>query len=448
MQFHVLQPHRNSVTPRPGNRPSATSPAPGPRSPARPAAARTPFVIRPSSLVIFLLAALTAFAVRADDWPVFRGPNHNGISPEKGWSTNWPPAGPKVLWRANVGLGFSSFTVAGGRAYTMGNAAGQDSVSAFDAATGKVLWRHSYPCPLGADYYQGGTSATPTVDGNVVYTLSRKGNLFALDAAKGTVLWARNIMNELAVNEANNWGFGGSPVVEGDLLLLNAGAAGAAFEKATGKVVWKSAGKAGYSTPLPFGSGVRRAVLLFAGRSLVAVEPESGREIWTYPWATQYDVNAADPVIIGDRIIISSGYAAGAAGLQLQGNRVTRLWHNKNLFAHFATGVALDGYLYAIHGHAGTVPGDLRCLDPKTGAIKWTDRPVGLGGLTAADGKLIILSEKGELIIALPSPDSFQPIARAQILGGTCWAAPVLANGRIYLRNGAGNTACVDVKGK
>lgn len=400
------------------------------------------------TVVAAILALLSALSLRADDWPVFRGPNHNGISNEKGWSTDWPDAGPKILWRAAVGLGFSSFAVAGGRAYTLGNISGQDVVYAFDAATGKLLWRHSYACPVGADFYQGGTSSTPTVDGKTVYTLSRKGNLFALDAEKGTVLWGRNIMNELAITEANNWGFGGSPVVDGDLLLLNAGGAGAAFEKSTGKVVWKSTGKAGYSTPLPFGTGARRSILLFAGRSLVAVEPQTGRSLWTFPWPTQYDVNAADPVVIGDRVIISSGYATGAAGLQIQGSRATQIWRNKNLIAHFATGIVLDGYLYAIHGHSGMVPGDLRCIDPKTGEVKWTERPVGIGGLTAADGKLIILSERGNLIVANPSPDSFKSIVQAQVLGGTCWAAPVLANGRIYCRNGAGQIVCVDVKGK
>ena len=424
-----------------------------PRSPRRAPKFLTRIPREISRLTALLISILTCsvacqFPLHADDWPIFRGPNHNGISDEKDWSTQWPDKGPKVLWRANVGLGFSSFAVAGGRTYTMGNLGEQDSVYCFDAASGKPLWRHSYACPLGADFYQGGTSGTPTVDGKTVYTLSRKGHLHALDAEKGTVLWARNIINELAINEANNWGYAGSPLLDGNLLLLNAGGAGAAFDKATGKVVWKSSGKAGYSTPLPFGSGPRRGVMLFAGRSLVAVEPETGRTLWMFPWSTQYEVNAADPVIIGDRIVISSGYGTGAVGLQLQAGRVTQVWRNKNLFAHFASGLAIDGYLYAIHGHPGMVPGDLRCLDPKTGAIKWTERPVGLGGLTAADGKLIILSERGELIIADASPDSFKPIARTQVLGGTCWAAPVLANGRIYCRNGAGNVACVDVKGK
>jgi len=383
-----------------------------------------------------------AFELRANDWPNYLGPDHNGISKETGWSANWPADGPKVLWKAKVGLGFASFAVANGRVYTTGNAEKEDTVFCFDANTGAEGWKFAYEAPLDAKYYQGGTSATPSVDGDRVYTFSKRGVVHCFDAARGTILWTKNVATELNA-KFPEWYFAGSVLIDGDLAILNAGTAGAALDKRTGKVIWSSGTEAaGYSTPVPFNAGSDRAVMLAIKQDVVAVRVKDGKELWRFPWKTQYDVNAASPILNGNKAFISSGYNHGAGVFDISANPPRKIWENKNLRTHLATAILWKDHLYGIDEN------QLRCLAFATGEVKWTDKASGKGALMMADGKLIVLSERGELLVAEASPAGFNPISRAQVLGKTCWAAPVLANGRIYCRNGGGDVVCVDVSGK
>jgi outer membrane protein assembly factor BamB len=208
-------------------------------------------------------------------------------------------------------------------------------------------------------------------------------------------------------------------------------------------VIWSSGKEsAGYSSPVPFTQGSVHGMLLFSTKALSAVNPQTGKLLWQHPWPIPHGVNAADPVLIGDRVFISSGYNEGCALLQMKANGVSVLWQNKNLRNHFNSSIAIGDSVY------GFDESELKCLDLQTGNVRWAERSLGKGSLIGADGKLIILSEKGELVIAEASPAAFKPLARAQVLGGKCWTAPVLANGRIYCRNARGELVCVDVSGK
>jgi outer membrane protein assembly factor BamB len=378
----------------------------------------------------------------AADWPNYLGRDHNGISKETGWSAQWPANGPKQVWKAKVGMGFASFAVANGRVYTTGNANDKDTIFCFNADTGAEVWKHSYDAPLDAKYYQGGTSATPTVDGDRVYTFSKRGLVHCLDAAKGTVIWSKNLAEELNANFPE-WHFAGSVLIEGELAILNVGSAGAALDKKTGKVVWSSGPDAsGYSTPVPFNAGGERAVLLAIKQDVIALKVKDGQELWRFPWKTQYDVNAAIPILNGSKVFISSGYNRGAGVFDISAKPAKKIWENKNMRNHMSSSILLNGHLYGIDEN------QLRCVVFDTGEVKWTDKVSGKGALMMADGKLIVLSEAGELLVAEASPAGFKPISRAQVLGKTCWAAPVLANGKIYARNGGGDVVCVDVSGK
>src|ERR1041385_7047606 len=184
-----------------------------------------------------VLSSLISSSAIAEDWPNFRGPDHNGISKETGWAAQWPAGGPKILWKAKVGIGFASFAVGDGRACTVGNKDDTDTVFCFDANTGAVVWKFSHPSKLDPKFYEGGPSATPTVDGDRVYTFSKRGVLHCLGAAKGDVIWSKDLMKELNA-EMPTWGFASSVYIEGDLAIVNAGSAGAALDKKTGKVVW------------------------------------------------------------------------------------------------------------------------------------------------------------------------------------------------------------------
>ena len=389
-----------------------------------------------SVCLVLALGAMFASAADKAPWPVYRGANHNGISSETGWFD--PAAGVKTVWSKRIGTGFSSITVSGGRVYSMGQLTkGKDTVSCFDAKTGEKVWAYSYACPLNPKLHEGGPSSTPTVDGDRLYTVSKVGHVFCLDAAKGTRIWGVKLLSKMPT-----WGFSGSAIVVGDKLILNAHSAGIALDKATGKVAWKSApGAGGYASPVPYTSGGKTNVVLFSMASVMAVKADDGTRVWQHPWKTKYNINAADPIVIGsgEKVFISSGYGHGCTLLDISSGTPKELWMNTNMRNKHTCSILYNG---AIFGSDETT---LTCLDIKTGKKNWTQKGLGRGSLTLADGKLIVLSDSGKLVIAEASASGFKELASGSILKGKCWTAPVLAGGKIYARSAAGTLVCVTV---
>jgi len=392
-----------------------------------------------------VLSASAASAQETFDWPQWRGPRRNGISAEKDFVTSWPKEGPHRVWTARVGVGYSSVAVVGGRLYTMGNVSDVDHVMCLDVATSKLLWDYRYPCAAADPNGYPGPRCTPTVDGNLVFTVSRNGHVLCLNATSGALVWTKNLVGDFG-GRIPQWGFAGSPLVEGDLLILETGASGrstAALDKKTGRVVWANGNSAaGYGSPIAFDLARDRAVAVFSASGLTGRAASNGRILWHYNWRTSYDVNATTPIIFDDKIFISSGYGSGCALLQVSAGSVQSVWSNKNMRNHMNSCVLWQGHLY------GFDEGQLRCLDVITGAVKWSTPTYGKGSLMLADGRLILYGERGRLGLADASPAGFQEITAAQILGGSStWAPPVLANGHIYCRS-LGDLVRLDVSGK
>ena len=403
------------------------------------------------SLSLGAAAALFCAGARGADWPNFRGPNHNGISSETGWLVKWPAEGPKTLWKASLGLGYASITVAQGRAYASGNAGDTATLYCFDADTGSNLWKFSCANQIVNDYSKpkgmGGTTAAPAVEGNRVYLMSGDGCLFALEAQSGAIVWSNNLVAELGLVKPH-WGFAGSPLVRDNLLVLDAGGSGTAVEKTTGKVVWTSNKAAsGYSTPVPCAFNGAPAVAILTADDACAVEIKSGKQIWTFPFKSQ--INIADVVVSGNDFFMSAGYSKGAVMAHFDGTNTAQVWASPGFANHINSSILVDGCLYGVAGmvNGGADSAFLQCVDFATGAQKWSYQGLGGGGLIVADHKIIMLGDTGELVVGEVSPASFVPISRAKVLSEWCWTAPTLANGRIYCRNNQGDMVCLDVKG-
>ncbi len=380
-------------------------------------------------------------ALSAADWPQWRGPGRDGVTSEQ-VSAQWSAEGPKVLWRASVGTGFSSISISEGRAYTLGNTNDQDTVWCFEADSGRTLWRHTYAAKLGPQWYEGGPGSTPTVVAGRVFTISKWGDVFCLDAVKGDVIWQRDLRQ--ADFKPNRWGFAGSPLVWGDKVILNAGTAGIALDRDTGRVVWSNGTNvAGYASPTRFASGGRECVLMFAAKHLVALDPQNGRELWRQFWETDWDTNNADPLVHGGRIFISS-FSRGCGLLAVREGATRFVYTNNAMHMHLSPGVVRGDYLYAFSGEAKRDT-DLRCVHLPTGELKWASKDPTFGSLILAGDRLIVLSDKGELLMAEASPDDFKPLARAKVLSGLCWTPPTLANGRLYVRNARGEVRCLEL---
>jgi len=403
------------------------------------------------SCVYVLIIGLSLPAVfcniaQAADWPNYRGPNHDGVSSETGWVSTWSKDGPKVLWKRSIGIGFASMSVSNGRVYATGNVNDNDIVYCLDADTGKEIWKKSYPCPLYSKSHEGGPCATPTIDGNAVYTFSKDGDAIRFNAATGDIVWHRKLNKELGLKHPT-WHFAGSPFIAGDLVIYNAGTYGTALNKNDGSVVWQNGkGASGYSTAVPYEIAGQKSLVMAVCKELVGLNPVTGKVLWKLPWKTAYDINAADAIIAADTIFISSGYNKGCALLKISVGDVTKVWQNKNMRNHINCSVLFEGHIYGFDGQVGG-GGKLTCIDLATGEKKWSKGGMGTGSLMIADGKMIILSEKGTLVIAEASAEGFKELASAEILTGKCWTVPVLANGRIYARNAAGQLVCVDVSG-
>ena len=395
-------------------------------------------------ILLILLRVLSPSIAMAEDWPNWRGPARNGISTEKQWQHTWPADGPAILWKATVGVGFSSVTVADGRLYTMGNSDEHDTVYCCDARTGTIIWKHTYECPLDNRFFEGGPTSTPTVEKDRVYSLSRQGDLYCLDARTGQIHWSKNVQQEADVR-IPGWGFASSPMIHNDQLILNVGESGLAVDKISGNVVWKSGdGEAGYMTPHRLKIGDRWFALIASGKFYQCVDLESGKVVWKHRWLTTNGCNAADPIVHQNQVFISSGYGRGAALLAFTDTTAKVLWNNIEMQNQLNSSVLVDGHIYGFDGDEGGEV-QLKCLEFSSGEVRWNYPGLGAGSLMVADNQLIILSEAGELSIAPVSNTLFAPTAKAKILDGKCWTVPVLSNGMIYCRNAAGEIACVNV---
>jgi outer membrane protein assembly factor BamB len=404
-----------------------------------------------AAIVASALALGSITTLLAADWPSFRGPNHDGKSAE---TITWPKTGPRQLWKINVGIGHSALTVVGDRAYTMGNTDDVDTIFSIDIATGTVVWKHSYACSekVGIKNYDG-PFATPAVANGVVYTLSRKGDVFALDARDGKVIWARDIMKEDDARQPGFGGFAGSPLVLGDRLILNGSPGGMALDRKTGKTLWKSGvGPGGHATPVPFQMGGKTHLAIHSPRALTIVDAADGRQIWTTERRQPIGVNAPDPVVDGTKVFVTAGRGFGGALFDVSGTETKPLWEQEGLSSHWHTSVLLNGFLYGPDGNnsegAGRSPTSLRCLDWKTGEIRWTEPKLEFNGLIAVGGKLLILTEKGDLVLAEASPAGYKELGSAHVIATRAFTAPAFANGRVYVRNTIGDVVALDMSGK
>lgn len=389
----------------------------------------------------------------AADWPQWRGPNRNGISNETGWRCKWPQQGPPILWEKPIGTGFASMAVRNGCVYAMGNTGRKgdgkksehrDVVHCLDAGTGDEIWKHSYLSPLDCNDYEGGPSATPTVHDGRVYTVSKHGKVFCLDAQKGRVVWNKDLAREFGI-QPPRWGLAGSAVVVGDMVVFNAGTHGIALNRTDGGLVWQNGkGTAGYGTPVLYDLGGEKCLAILGHRTLAGVAGKTGQLLWQEPWTTMHDENIPDPIVLGDKLFVCTGLGTGCALLRIDGDRLIELWRHKDMQNWLSTSVLWKGHLYGIDARSRS----LRCLDFETGQVKWSQGGFGLGSVMMANGKLIALTDKGKLVIARASPDHYEELSTAQILTGKCWTVPVLANGRIYARNADGRLVCVDVRNR
>ncbi len=394
------------------------------------------------------------------DWTKWRGPHGNGITDETDWDPNALAGRPKVVWESQVGLGYSSVAVRGDHLYTIGHkltradddTSGVDTVYCLDSLTGKEVWRFSYPCTTDDGYP--GPTATPVIDGDWLYTISDdSGDLFCLNAATGSVRWRVNVISKFAAESPHpGFGYSGSAVIEGGLLLLNINTGGMALDVNTGEKIWGSKpGPCSYSSPVVFDHQGKRLEALFGAKKLFILDVASGAVRASHPWDTFANENSADPLVIGDRIFISSSYDMGCALLKLSDGGLELLWQNKELGNLFTSSVYLDGFVYGIDGLRRR--NNLKCLQLETGKVMWSER-MDFAALIAADNKLIIITERGLLKIVEATSAEYREIASAKVMGTSAkrgshwWTNPVLANSHLWVRSDKGDLVCVDMSGK
>ena len=379
------------------------------------------------------------------EWAQWRGPNRDGISSETGFLKNWPKEGPKVLWHIPLGDGYSGISIAQGKVYTMSAEGSDEYVICLDASSGEEVWRFR----SGAKFTESrgdGPRSMPTVHGNSVFALGAEGKLYALDAGDGTKLWARNFVEEFD-SKIPTWGFSSSPLIEDNLVLVEAGGKDGksivAFDKKSGDVVWTThTDEVGYSSPIAIDFGGVRQIIFLTSKTLLSVAPEDGQIYWKYAWPE--GINIATPIFIpDDKIFISASYDKGAVLLKMVVNEdgigIEEVWKSRVMKNHFNSSVLQGDYLY------GFDKAILTCIEANTGEEQWQQRGFEKGSLLLADGHLIILGEKGKLALVEANPSEYKEKARFQLFDDKCWTVPTLAGGKLYLRTQK-EMVCLDLR--
>jgi outer membrane protein assembly factor BamB len=408
--------------------------------------------------ILFIVAALgvTLASAVAADWPQFLGPTRNGIAAESNLATAWPAEGPKTVWQSDVGQGFSSPVVSKGHLILFQRKDDKEVLDCRDAATGHPVWQFSYPTHYRDDFgFDEGPRATPAIADGKVFAMGAEGAVHCVDSDSGREVWKVDCKKEFGAGKGF-FGMACSPLIEGDLLILNVGgtedAGIVALDKSSGKTRWKKTRhEAGYSSPVAATIQGRRTVLSFNRDGLTALNPTDGAVSFEFPWRARMaaSVNAATPLVQDDLVFLTASYGTGAALLRVRSNAAEPVWKSEDaLSCHYATPILLNGFLYGIDGR--TDPGmeprpSLRCVELATGKIRWSQENFGAATLTLAGGQLLILTEQGELVRVAADPKEFKLLGRAQILPLEVRACPALADGLFYARS-KNQLICVSLK--
>ena len=398
------------------------------------------------ALIVFGLAH-QLMAQTAASWPQWRGPNRDGVSKETGLLKQWPAEGPSLVWKASgAGNGYSSFSIANGKLYTMGLRGNREFVIAFDLATGKEAWSTPHGAAFRNDRGDG-PRGTPTIDGDRLYALGGAGDLSALDARTGKLAWSKNILTEFGGSNIQ-WGISESPLVIGNKVLVNAGGRGAsmvALDKSTGAVIWKSQNdEPGYSSAMPLEINGTTQVVFFTASRAVGLDVRDGRLLWEYEKPANNVANVATPIIKANRVFISSDYGTGGGVVEIKpDNKAQEIYFTKDMRNHHSSSVLVGDYLY---GFSSSI---LTAMKFDTGEIAWRDRSVGKGSLVYADGNLYCLSENGVVGLVEATPTGYKEKGRFRLPQNSLptWAHPVVAGGRLYLRD-QDTVYAFDVKAK
>lgn len=399
------------------------------------------------------LALLIRFvtSLSADEWLQYRGPNHDGTSAEL-IRTNWNDAPPRQIWKVPLNFALSSFTIGGGRAYTQAlrrvDTQKQEFCLALNADTGAELW--ATPLGLG-DYPNGGVGSddgprsTPTIDGDRVYVLTSYLRMACLDAATGQQVWSKDFVADFGATVIA-WQNAASPLIVGDLIFMNCNAPGGrllALRKQDGTVAWQRYDdRMTQSTPVAATIQSVPQIIFFAQSGLVSVAPDTGEVLWHY--AFPYSVSTgASPVAADDTVFCSAAYGVGAGAVRISKSGATlstqEIWRTPGAnMNHWATPVYHDGYLYGIFGHSLY---HLGCVEVATGIETWAHNDANspgsynLGGVLKVAGHILMLTTRGELVLAKADPTTYTEVARLKAVTGRCWNVPAISNGRIYVRS-------------
>jgi outer membrane protein assembly factor BamB len=427
---------------------------------------------------------------QGEDWPTFLGPTGDSKSGERGILTRWAPDGPRLVWQQRVGTGYGMPTISRGRLFQFARFGDKARLECKNSETAESLWKFEYTTDYEDMYgYDNGPRCSPTVDDDRVYIFGAEGMLHCLRAVDGQLVSKVDTKAKFGVVQ-NFFGVGSTPIVYGDLLICQIGGANddsqnvapgqldrvrgkdsgvVAFDKRTGAVKYRISDElASYAGPVLATIGGRPWCFVFARGGLLAFDPANGRIDFHFPWRAPVleSVNASNPVVVDDLVLISETYGPGAALLRVRPGAFDVVWSDKDrrrdkrLQTHWNTPVHHEGYVYGSSGRH-TNEAELRCLELRTGKVMWSQPSLGRSSLLYADGHFVVLGEGGDLFLIRATPERFQPVTIAalevppegeqapglgprKLLNYPAWAAPILSHGLLYVR-GHDRLACLEL---
>jgi outer membrane protein assembly factor BamB len=407
-----------------------------------------------ASLAVLIGMGLTT-ALAAGEWPQILGPARNGAAEKEKLPAAWPAGGPRVLWKGEVGAGYGGPAVAAGRVVVFHRLGDQERVEAFDLMSGKSLW--------GADFeatYRGGIDAdlgprcVPTIHDGRVYAFGAGGDLHCVRLEDGGKVWSRALAADYDAPDGY-FGAGSSPIVAGQRLWVNLGGREAglvALDLATGKTLYRgTTEQASYSSPTLATIGGRESLVFVTRYNCLGIDPASGAERFSFEFGKRGPtVNAATPLVFGDRLFVSASYGVGARLMRFANGAPTVVWENdESMSSQYTTCVHHQGYLYGAAGREDVGDASLRCIDAATGAVKWDVEGYGIAHVILAGDQLLVVRQRGEIALAPATPARFAPTATATITRGNLRPLPALAEGKLVVRTvasgGRGELLCVDV---